>query len=364
MSDSGMTITGKFFDGEVPLPVNAELTFYTSEIGLTVGDESLFYDMSNLKVSPRIGHAERFIQFTDGSQFQCTDQPFFDALPQEVKSEGLVAWLEKRAYIAVFSVAIIVITILFGYIYGLPVVAKSVADRIPIDTEVMLSDHVLAWIDQNNLFDYSHVDTVKQKSITNKFRVLHEGFLISPHIKVEFRNSKQIGPNALAFPGGVIVITDSMVNIAQSDDEILAILAHELGHLHYRHGLQHIIQSSLVALAVVAITNDASTLNTIVAGLPLALINASYSREFEEEADKFALDLLKQHNIPIEAFAKILERLNKTNEQSILFSFLSTHPITSERIKMAREFDKEMIINNQALPADRKAESKKLVPSR
>ncbi len=339
MNIQGTILEGTYYDGKVPIARLALLAFSDNEATLTSGDTTLTYALHKLRVSPRIGHTDRFITLSDGGQYQCIDQPILDRLPQEVKSEGIVAWFEDRISVAVTSVGVIICALPIGYFYGMPLVSESIIKRIPIETEASLGNHVLSWFDNSKWFNESHIDPDQQGSIMNKFHKLHEDLSMSPHIKLEFRNSELIGPNAFALPGGTIVITDQMIETAKSEAEVLAILAHELGHAERRHSIRQVVQGSFVALVSTTITADAASLSAAVTGLPVILAQTKYSRDFEREADEFAFDLLKRNHISTKSFARIMERLDKDNESKNRLSFLSTHPVTSDRIKRAREFN-------------------------
>lgn len=340
MNISDITLEGIYYDGETPVARPAILVFNENEVSLKSGDITRSYAFNTLYVSPPAGHADRFIALPDGGQYQCTDQPLLDRLPQEIRSEGPVAWLEDRVSVAIASMVIIVCALFFGYFYGLPAAAESIVKRIPIETEVSLGHNALTWFDDNKWFDATSISQDQQGNIRNRFNRLHKDLSISPHIKLEFRSSEFIGPNAFTLPGGTIVITDKMIEFAESDKEILAILAHEIGHAELRHSTRQILQSSFVAMAAATITADAATLSTAVAGLPLILAQTKYSRDFEREADNFAFDLLGRHGISTEEFADIMERLDNGNNITNKFSFISTHPVTDERIKRARESSK------------------------
>jgi predicted Zn-dependent protease len=159
---------------------------------------------------------------------------------------------------------------------------------------------------------------------------------MSPHIRLEFRHSELLGPNAFALPGGVVVMTDQLVELAGSEEEILAVLAHEIGHVEERHSLRQVLQSSGIALLAATVTADAATVSTAVAGLPVILAQTSYSRGFETVADEFAFDLLRRNSISPAVFADFMERLGADSQLNEDLSFLSTHPVTSDRIERAR----------------------------
>jgi predicted Zn-dependent protease len=92
-----------------------------------------------------------------------------------------------------------------------------------------------------------------------------------------------------------------------------------------------------VAVAAATITGDAATLSVAIAGLPSLVAQAEYSRDFETEADDYAFQLLHEHGMSPEAFATVMERIEADCEcEPGALDFLSTHPVTEERIERAR----------------------------
>lgn len=347
-------LEGKHYDGISPIGRPASLVLTDNEVSLTCGDNTFFYSCKALRVSPRVGNADRFIQLPDGGQYQCADQEVLDHLPQEVKSEGPVAWLENHIPFSIACIIITIITLISGYKYGMPVIAEVLVEKIPVETEISVGDYAIKWFEDQNWLTASGLESKVRQKITNKFIELHKGLRISPYAKLEFRNSEIFGPNAFALPGGCIIVTDQLIHFAESEDEILAILAHELGHTEKRHGMRQILHGSLVALVATAITADAATLSGAVAGLPVMMAQRKYSRNFEAEADDFAFDLLTRNGISVQAFINIMERFD-TVETGSPFSFMSTHPVTRDRIRHAKELSPDSgakVIENTALPAE------------
>ena len=155
--------------------------------------------------------------------------------------------------------------------------------------------------------------------------------------EIQFRKSPSIGANALALPGGTIVITDDLVKLAQDDREILGVLAHESGHVVRRHGERQILQGSAIVLLVTWFVGDA---NALAAAAPTALLQAKYSRDLEREADAHAIGVLRRNGIPTRYLASILERFARTEPSggnASMLDYLSTHPATAERLARLRE---------------------------
>ena len=331
-------LEGQYFEGSQPVAVRAVLVFNGNEATLTHVQGSKTYPVQYLSVSPRIGRADRFINLPDGAQFQCSDHAVLDSLPQESFSEGVVAWLEEQWGVALAGVAIIVVILLMSYFYGLPAVANYAASRIPVQTERALGEQALKWLDNNSWLRPTQVSKDRQKDILKGFDRLRAEQPLKDYYRLEFRDSTLIGPNAFALPGGTIVITDGMVSASESTEEVLAVLAHEIGHVELRHTMRSILQNSAIAAVAATVTSDAASLSVAVAGLPALLAETRYSREFEEAADDYAFRLLKKLNYSPEAFASIMERLEKKHEgEHRGRTFISSHPVTEERVKRARE---------------------------
>jgi predicted Zn-dependent protease len=79
------------------------------------------------------------------------------------------------------------------------------------------------------------------------------------------------------------------------------------------------------------------SLSSLAAGFPLLLFELEYSRAFEREADAFAIDLLRRADLPPEALADMLERLEEGDAAGPWAAYLSTHPSSEERVAGIRE---------------------------
>jgi len=337
-----ITIDGQYYDGRQPIAVPARLEFAGREAILTAGQVSGRYTTDRLNVSPCSGNADRFIAIPDGGQFQCPDHEIMGSLPQTSPSEGLVAWLEARWGVALSGVVIVACVLLAGYFYGLPIAAERIADRIPLETERAVGRQALAWLDEQKWFQPTNLDKATQQSIKDGFDGLLSDLPLKDHYQLELRSSKAMSANAFALPGGTIVITDDMVKAADSPEEVQAVLAHEIGHVELRHVMRSVLQNSAVAVAVAAVTADAASLSVAIAGLPVMLAQAKYSREFEAAADEYAFQLLKQKGYSPAAFASLMERIAaKHGDDERAFSYVSTHPVTEERVKRARDAAKK-----------------------
>jgi len=340
MSAPTATMTGLYYDGRVPVGSRATMIVTGREVALIGERVSEHYPLANLHVSPRVVGADRFIRLPDHGQFQCTDTPLLDRLPLEVPAERISAWLEQRWAIAVACVLVTVAVLAYGYMFWLPAAAERLVTHIPIESEARLGSKALTWLDSKHFFNSTSLDIETQSRLSEGFGRLTQGLPLEASYSLALRDSRLLGPNALALPGGTIVITDQMVKLTETPEEALAVLAHEIGHVELRHSMRHLLQDSATVAIAAAVTSDASSLSAAVAGLPALLVQMKYSREFEAEADEYAFALLKRNGISPLAFASVMERLSrhtgsgKDNEED--FAFLSTHPMSQERIAQAR----------------------------
>ena len=163
--------------------------------------------------------------------------------------------------------------------------------------------------------------------------------------EIFFHKSEFIGPNALAFPGGPVVITDKLVELLNDDELILAVIAHELAHIEQRHSLHQIIEIfGLAALASVLLgSND--TLIEEFSAVALNLWASKKSREFEKDADLLALSYLENTDLEKKSFSLAIEKLiNYLCEvrptltvddciKQISGGWFASHPSGAERLK-------------------------------
>ena len=145
--------------------------------------------------------------------------------------------------------------------------------------------------------------------------------------------------NALAVPGGQIVLTRGLVQTAGSPDEVAGVLAHELGHAIELHPETGIVRAmGLSAAAQLMFAGSAGS----VSNVGLVLTQLRYSRIAEREADAHALRMLKAAGISSKGFGDFFERLEgkrpakDTGKGIPGLDLISTHPATAERIAMVR----------------------------
>jgi Zn-dependent protease with chaperone function len=230
------------------------------------------------------------------------------------------------------AVVTFLVMVIAAFLFGIPMFAGVVADRFPASVVARVDTETLAALDRQ-LFAPSALPRERQDAIANAFRALKKPQGASAAYNLVFRKSEAIGANAMALLGGTIVITDGLVALARHDREILGVLAHEAGHVAGRHGLRGLVQDSLISMLLALVIGDVSAL---AAAASSSVLEASYSRDLEREADAYAIEMLDANGIPLKCLADMLRRLDSaagTSGMPSALRYLSTHPATDERIR-------------------------------
>ncbi len=175
--------------------------------------------------------------------------------------------------------------------------------------------------------------------------------LDDPRYEYRIYISNDAGLNAFALPGGYIVLNAGLILEADSASELLGVLAHEITHVREQHGVRGLIQAAGNFAVIQALFGDVSGVLATVAGAAPLLLNQSYSRDFETEADVQGLDLLEKAGIDprglVTFFEKLIEQEKKRLAEiedadtrdlvSGAMDFLSSHPATEKRIEALKE---------------------------
>jgi predicted Zn-dependent protease len=149
---------------------------------------------------------------------------------------------------------------------------------------------------------------------------------------LEFRDGGRLGANAIALPGGTIILTDQLVALAKSEDEIAGVLAHEIGHVTERHSLRQIYRALGIGFMAAVIIGDTSQLLDNVIAQAAVLDTLSYSRQFERDADAKSVELMTAAGRDPVAFISLLDRIfEKAGVDSDDAGWLSTHPGNENR---------------------------------
>lgn len=324
-----LIVAAFYFDGKSSRRHSVTLTV-REQVAVVSGDIRRECAIGELRVSERLGNARRKVTFPDGAYLEVLDPVIFDALLARTGfRDSFIVRMQQswRGALAAFAVTAAVLVI--GYLYALPAAADLAAKALPVNIERMIGRETLAFLDKRMLSS-SALPPARQQAVIRRFRTLVPPAEGTPAYEIVFRKSR-VGPNAFALPSGHIVITDELVNLVDNDDAVMAVLAHELGHLHERHLTRRLIQGSMIGAGATLLFGDVSS---VIANIPTVMLDLKYSRDAEREADDYAIAMLKKNGISVSAMIRVFEALEiKSGDHS---PYLSSHPPASERIARIR----------------------------
>ncbi len=339
-----METTAGYYDGRVS--ARREVTLYLEGDGIRISGAGIdaIYPIDRVRVTAGVGAIRRVIRLPNGGMCEVSDTAFLTAVERQQGKGRVSAFLHRWERSLPLAVAALILTAAVVFLFmrfGVPALARHAAYALPVSAEASLGRESLATLDRF-LFKPSKITAERRRELTALFRRMTASFPDGSGYRLEFRAGDAVGANALALPSGIVVITDGLVELAHNDQELVAVLAHELGHVRGRHLLRHLLQNSVAGLLMATITGDVLSVTSLSAALPTALIDAKFSRDFEREADDAAVAWLKKEGIPLRRYIDILSRLQaqldkkKTGAvagEGVVRNYLSTHPATDERIR-------------------------------
>ena len=143
--------------------------------------------------------------------------------------------------------------------------------------------------------------------------------------------------NAFALPGGYVYIFKEMVEDTQSDDELAAILAHEIGHIVAKHSAKKLQNSiGMTGLNLIGAVVPGDERAKRKASIAIAELMMAYSRQAEFEADKLSVIYLKKAGYDPKAAVTFMERMLEKQLKGKIhrYYYFRTHPYISERKAM------------------------------
>jgi predicted Zn-dependent protease len=144
--------------------------------------------------------------------------------------------------------------------------------------------------------------------------------------------------NAFALPGGPIFITEGLLRLLKSEAELAAVLGHEIGHVIARHSSERLAKQQLTQGLLGALVVGSGDYTTAQIGQVVgSMINMSYGRDDELEADSLGIRLMAEGSYDPRAMIRVMEVLAKASGGSRQPEFFSTHPAPENRATRIRE---------------------------
>ncbi len=326
-----MRATGHLYEAGSSARIQASLIRYGKHyrlidvVGLPDSDVRIRH------ISQRLSGVPQLIVFEDGRRFVLLEeapQGLFD----NAETSRWIDALERVSGVRLIVVAMIAILGVAAIRAAVPPAADFAVSLIPRGMEAGIGRKTLERLD-GALFQESKLTAVRKRQIRLAAQALAAQSDFEPVPEILFRASRHIGPNALALPGGPVLLTDALVDLL-GDDEILAVIAHEFGHIEERHGLRQLVRASLLLLAVTTVFGGNDSLVEELAAAGVSLATLDYSRSFEREADQYAAGMLDRAGRSPGDLADALRKFADVCGQACREThWFSTHPAIADRIE-------------------------------
>ncbi len=336
-----MIYEGEYFERLSSKSSDAEIMIRGKKAEIKVGSEGVKRILAIKSIQNK-----KDIHLADGSLFVLKSPLPADELAQiSSRFERTIAWLEffspKRALI----LGLIFISAVILYRLALLSVSHVAVSIFPESWERKIGENAYQAV-RIGFLRPSQLASSRIERLTAEARRLLLISGLDESVEIKFHeSSKIIGPNALAFPGGPIVVTDGLVELLAEDRQVLAVIAHEIAHVKERHSLRQIVEivGISVLAAIVFGANEAIIEEASAIAVDLWALNMS--RDFERDADLLGVELLREANIDPAHFKAALEKLTHYLCKNIPVSqiedcledqsgnWLSTHPTGAERLE-------------------------------
>lgn len=349
-------IQANFFNAQHSQLIQSTLTIDADHVTLHSDLAQRNFTRDQVTVEETYQHAPLILQFKDGSHCEISDQQD----KQKVLSllhyqlSAVERW-QANWKLALFAVILVMGFFYTAYRYGGPEIAKLVVPMVPQTADHYVGDQAQKFLDTAYLTPTKTSDR-QYTQIVMVFRRIKPA---SPRIPLtlEIRESKKIGPNALALPNGTVFVTDEMYALlskegdqlsAAGEQELAGLLAHEIAHVELRHSMHNLVQTSLMTVLVGSMIGDFSSL---AATAGTTILSAQYSQEKESEADAYAIRAMQSAGISPIHLAHLFEALENYSSTKNgkkrdklpawlgdpVEDFLSSHPPTKQRIRQFKQ---------------------------
>ncbi|WP_051332640.1 M48 family metallopeptidase [Cucumibacter marinus] len=347
-------VEARYFDGETarPQPVTVTVTGSSAESGfLTIADPATGREIGRWPRSSLRPAAEArncvVIASSDARNANARIavhgfeqvQSFRQALPT-LRRASHVDRFEQLRFLVVSTMALVVV--IGAFIFGVPLIARQIVAVIPPEFEADLGDRVLEQVE--TVFGAEGRGLVQCDPDPNspanlaiaRFvdRVLED---VDTPFDVRVSVIRSPIQNAFALPGGRIFYFSALLKASDDPDAFAGVLAHEIGHVVERHGMENAVATAGSGLLVALVLGDATGLS-VGAVVGQALIDSRFSREAERSADNFAIAAADRLGFGLEPMGDMLVDVAGGGDAERALSLLSSHPLTDERRALFASF--------------------------
>ncbi|HMU14145.1 MAG: M48 family metallopeptidase [Bacteroidetes bacterium] len=239
--------------------------------------------------------------------------------------EGRTAWLLTLPLALPLGLIVVGLAV---YFWVLPWASERLAMKLPPEVDVQLGDPMF-----EGMRSGLDIDTAGSATL----QAFADKLVIAPTFKLRLHLVKDDQVNAFAMPGGHIVVFTGILEKMDRAGQLAALLAHEGTHVEKRHSTRGLARDLAGSFFLALVLGDGSGLGGLLAQKGDELKGLDYSRDLETEADTIGIARLRESGVDPEGMVALLELLEReAGDMPEGTSFLSSHPLTKDRITLAR----------------------------
>lgn len=334
-----------FYDGQTSRPHDVTLDLYDSRIEFYPGDQAFtqrwaYSDIQNLDEAVA-GRALNLTSLAAPEQrLVVHDLEAIYALVRLLPTRNRSLTRVPLTVPVVILLFVACIALVVSLPFAVKKAAVPLAHIIPVAWEDPLAPILVPEIEQARNYTLNCGGVAKQKELNKLVAALRGNDPAKRPVTVLISPDSEI--NAYALPGNIILVYEGLLKFIKTEQELSGILAHEIGHLERRHVMESLINQVGLRLVLAAMTGGSDSMAKL-SSAGAGLFALGYSRDYEREADKSALEYLRKSRQTTDGLMAFLQRIedkdsiSKTLSKYELLSYLSTHPVLADRLEILRD---------------------------
>jgi len=338
------TWRGQYFDGHSPIAHQVSIDIAPEGLSiLGIAEQPLLWAYPDIRQTQGNYEGEEVRLERKNNRHDLLvvhDPSFLTALhglaPNNVRHLHNPRTRTRRLWLTVAAGVLAIPLIWVVYAKGVPALSSPLTSLIPYSWETHLGDALVEEIapSESRCLD----PQLLEKANTLIQTLVSTGETIPYTFRLAIVDKPIL--NALALPGGHIIIFRGLLENTETPEELSGVLAHEIQHVLQRHGMRLLVQNMTLGLIIGALTGDISGIMTFVLEGAHVLQTLSYSRSAEEEADREGMALLLAAKINPDGMVSFFEYLQKQHGEKdfdLMWRYFSTHPTAVDRVETLRK---------------------------
>ena len=275
-----------------------------------------------VRLSPHRGEARLTVRTEDWKQFRMALHP--RAVPSALAREGRL----------ILTLAVVAATAAFVIFVGLPALSGPLARHTPPSFEAKMGRSFETQLGVG-------FPVCRGQAGQAALAAFGRQLTATAHSPFEIRPQAVQAPmvNAFALPGGRVQVTGRLIDLAETPDELAAVIAHEAAHVQRRHVMQAVWRSLGLGVILDALVGGGTGAGQQAVLLAGSFTNLRYSRQAEAEADLVGQQLLQAQGLSCQGMSPFFFRLAakaEGKEAKAVKELISDHPDTLRRAEASK----------------------------